>query len=200
MEQQEKVIPINVKEGPDLTGITKLDLGDTYHGEGAPLEEGWISIALDETDKLVGDYTKTPFPDNSFEYAYGACYLEFEDNISGLDLSADAKIPFRDDSKYKEGIIAQFTELFRILKPGGTAELSACGCLDINDEGEEEEWHADFVKTMHDDLQMYGKLAQQVGFITDLDDWKYVPDEELEYGGKKYTSYSIPMITIQKPY
>ena len=37
------------------TNITKLDLGDTLHGEGAPLKPGWTSIALDETDKFFGE-------------------------------------------------------------------------------------------------------------------------------------------------
>lgn len=76
-----------------------LDLGDTVHGCGAPLEPGWISIALDDTDKLIGDYNKMPFPNETFDGAQGNCYLE------------DA---------------VDFRELFRVLKHNTVANLFCC--------------------------------------------------------------------------
>jgi len=172
------------EEIPDLTGITKLDLGDTYHGEGEPLEPGWTSIALDETDKFVGDYTKTLYPDNSFEYAYGSCYLEFDENIPNLDL----EIPLVDNPAFEEGIISQFTELFRILRPGGRAELSGCMGFEEGDWGSPEEERQE-LQRLNSLLQMYGKLAQRIGFIVDLSQWKM--EQQIDTNPKTSEKYPV---------
>ena len=76
-----------------------LDLGDSVHGCGARLKPGWVSIALDQTDKLVGNYNKMPFADKSFEYAEGNCYLE-----EAVD----------------------FRELYRVLEGDSIAKLFCC--------------------------------------------------------------------------
>jgi len=149
-------VPKAVPVGPE---ITKLDLGDTFHGEGRPLESGWTSIALNDTDKFLGDYTQMPYHDNSFEYAYGSCFLEFE--------TADT-----DQDK-----LNQYKELYRVLKPGGEAELSSCGVFDDPKE-----------------FQHLGRLAQQAGFEVDLSQWKTItlPSGSL-------ISQETPQVKIRKP-
>jgi hypothetical protein len=76
-----------------------LDLGDTVHGCACPLKPGWVSIALDDTDKLVGDYNRMPFVDQSFDGAEGGCYLEEP---------------------------VDFRELYRVLKHDTLAKLFCC--------------------------------------------------------------------------
>lgn len=141
--------------------ITKLDLGDTYHTFGYPLEKGWTSICLDETDKFVGDYSKTPYRDNQFKYIYGGCFLEFE------------------TAKSDQEKIRQFKEIFRILKPGGTAELTAC-------DGSRSE------RYLSRKLRGFAKLAQKAGFNIDFSLWKAVEDPD----DKGF--YETPSVKIKK--
>jgi ubiquinone/menaquinone biosynthesis C-methylase UbiE len=57
-------------------------------------------MSCDEvTPVIVGDYNHMPFPAECFDEAHGSCYLE--------------EVP-------------QWSELFRVLRPGATATLSAC--------------------------------------------------------------------------
>jgi len=131
--------------------ITKLDLGDTNHGEGQPLGKNWTSISLEgdkDCDgcecckckgfkyKLKGDYSNMPYKSNSFSYAYGGCFLEFE--------TADT-----DAKKLK-----QFKEVYRVLKKGGTFDV--CGCMTA--EGVEE------IRDLEREVQHYMSLAVKVGF------------------------------------
>jgi len=174
-----------------LKGVTKLDLGDTFHGNGEPLQPGWISIALDETDKLIGDYTKTPFPDNSFEYAYGSCYLEFDETTN---VKLEWNVPPQENKEFAQAILEQYTELYRILKLGGEADLSSCNSVEGNGMSEKEKEEVEHVNNL---LQFYGRLAQQVGFITDLSTWKLVK-EEYKFGDVKGYDWCVPTIKIRK--
>ncbi len=80
----------------------KLDLGGTacYEDPGSTIIDLDATNAGDEvTPMLQGDYDHAPFPNNCFDEACGSCYLELPPNWS---------------------------ELYRILKPGATAMLKAC--------------------------------------------------------------------------
>lgn len=141
--------------------ITKLDLGDTYHGEGEPLGKGWASISLrgDEFKyKFKGNYIDTPFPNNTFKTLHGGCFLEFE------------------TAKTDKKKLQQFKELYRILKPGGRAKLSACEIF-----GDEKKL-----------LLHYSQLSIQAGFKIDLAKWK-------PQWVAIYEAYDIPHVILIKP-
>ena len=86
--------------------ITKLDLGDTKHGFGNPVEEGWVAIDLIimplDKGKICADWNCMPFPDEMFKYAWGGCTLE--DWVTPND----------------------YKELYRVMVKGGLVELSSC--------------------------------------------------------------------------
>jgi hypothetical protein len=111
----------------------KLDLG----GTGAGWEEPHTSISLDgshvESDydtvleqwwtpdhihTVIGTYRTMPFPDNTFDEAFGSCFLEGSDE-EGFEGTLDWK------------------ELARVMKLGATIRLSSCHqyvLLDPNDD------------------------------------------------------------------
>ena len=86
-----------------------LDLGGTVF-ELEPNTTA-VNISLDGTSiddgewpRIVGDYNKMPFPPNTFDAAWGGCYLEEPTDIK---------------------------ELLRVLKPGAKINVSQCGACSL---------------------------------------------------------------------
>jgi len=89
--------------------MKRLDLGGTACYED-PNES--VSVSLDGTSSddtltpiVVANYTQSPFPNNTFDEAFGCCALEgYPDELHDLA-----------------------HELLRVMKPGGIVYLSSCG-------------------------------------------------------------------------
>lgn len=89
-----------------------LDLGGTACYE----DQNAVGVSLDGsgsddeiTPRIIADYNRAPFADNTFDEAVGSCYLEEE---------------------------VDWAELFRLLKPGAKAIVMSCGFpygVDINE-------------------------------------------------------------------
>lgn len=162
--------------------ITKLDLGDTNHGEGQPLGKNWTSISLEGDDircegdslkgfeyKLKGDYSNMPYRNNSFSYAYGGCFLEFETAYSD------------------KAILNQFKEVFRVLKKGGVLVVSGCMTAESDKD----------IRELESLLQHYATLAIKAGFTTEKKKWKLV-HISYKYPNYNYNYTSVPEIRLKK--
>ncbi len=115
--------------------IKKLDLGGTacFGSRNA------VIVSIDGTTSddyvtplVIADYNRAPFADNTFEEAFGCCY--FED-------------PF------------VLRELFRLLKPGAKAKLSACGSFE-----------PDRYEVMFQTIATITKAAIKAGFEVRVED------------------------------
>ena len=162
--------------------ITKLDIGDTTVCEDEQLPEGWISITLDDTDmpgRVIADCGCMPFKDKSFEEVYAGCFLELEHNIKYL---TGEVLKFH-TKEFKEGVLQHFKELYRVLQPGGKATVSGCFSVEFyKTDGREET----LLKTMEHtslnrNLAYYAKVAMQVGFELDIDQWELYPEWKVSW-------------------
>ena len=86
-----------------------------------------VGIAMDgSTDDEVshsirGDYNHIPFPANTFDEIRGVCYLEGSDRDSEIG-------------------VTDFTELYRVAKPGCTIYIGECGHGIVGDPKLSPEW------------------------------------------------------------
>jgi hypothetical protein len=83
--------------------VRRLDLGGTADGEGP----GWTGVSLDRSggseNMVKGDYNQMPYPDNTFCYAWGSCYLEGSDGTTNQAM-ADEFWEHRDEIMAAAGI------------------------------------------------------------------------------------------------
>lgn len=90
--------------------MRRIDLGGTACYEDDSGDSVSISIDGSNSDDMltpvvVGDYTSSPFPNNTFDEAFGCCVLEAD----------------------PPQLRALAQELLRIMKPGGHIIIKGCG-------------------------------------------------------------------------
>jgi hypothetical protein len=99
------------------TRVRRLDLGGTACYDD-PMA---VAMSLDGTtlDKectpiVIGDFANIPFPNETFDSALGACFLEGSDNMKPGETLA-------------EDLARSYREVYRVLKPGAELKVMSCG-------------------------------------------------------------------------
>lgn len=123
----------------DLDGTAGWEQDDKYA----------VSMALDGTifgtcQRIIGDYNHIPFAADVFQRAFGCCYLEGSDGahsymryrkiqeLKAAGMSQDEISDHWDEVEASAPVDPMngqndFSEIARVLKPGGTAKLGSCG-------------------------------------------------------------------------
>jgi len=124
----------------------------------------------DPTPRVIADYAQCPFPSESFDEAFGCCFLE-------------------------EHTAEQFSELFRVLKHGAIARLRGCGSVVIIEDDKIGEGLKHFAQGIIDVTMM----ATRAGFKVDVDDLSAWFLDTSKRKRKLTVDVGLPMFVMTKP-